>query len=133
MSVFNSVSMVSLGLLLLVLAVVVVVPLLRALRRRGRSSRRTVERPNSHYTSPLVHERETRHRWQDMALDRVHEINREEVVRLLAKVEAGSVEALSEKERVFLDHMAKLAGRSPGGEPRERGKPIVPDLRHRPA
>lgn len=82
----------------------------RAARARRRAKRRVVERPNSHYTSQLARESQTRHRWHTIALDRLHPINRDEVVRLLAKTEATSPEALRANERVFLDHMADLAG-----------------------
>ena len=85
------------------------VAVLRVLRRRGRTARR-VEGPNSSFDSHLARDANTRHRWHDMTLDRLHEINREEVTRLLAKVDATSPEALNEREREFLDHMAKLAG-----------------------
>jgi hypothetical protein len=98
-------------------ALVALVPLLagtlagvRLLRARRRASRRIVERPNSHYTAPLVRDRETRHRWHDIALDRVHEINRDEVRRLLAKVEAAGVASLRPTEHTFLDGVAGFAG-----------------------
>lgn len=83
---------------------------LRIIHRRRRS-RRIVEAPNSHYASHLARETAARHRWHGMALDGVHEINREEVVRLLAKADMGSAQALNGKEREFLDYMAELAGR----------------------
>lgn len=105
----------------------------RAARARRRARRRVVEQPNSHYTSPLVRETETRHRWQGMSLDNMHEINRAEVVRLLARVEATSVDSLRPTERSFLDHMAGLAGGTEPVEPREKGTGVAPDLRHRPA
>lgn len=85
----------------------------RAIRKRRRARRRIVEMPNSHYTSRVVRENETRHRWRDIDLDRIHEINREEVVRLLARVEAAGTDALRPTERTFLDHMAALAGSRP--------------------
>lgn len=106
---------------------------LRVARARRRARRRVVEQPNSHYTSPVVRATETRHRWQGMSLDHIHEINRAEVLRLLARVEATSVDALRPSERSFLDHMAGLAGSAPPSEPREKGKSVAPDLRHRPA
>ena len=106
---------------------------LRVARARRRARRRVVEQPNSHYTSPIVRATETRHRWQGMSLDHIHEINRAEVLRLLARVEATSVDALRPSERSFLDHMAGLAGQAPPSEPREKGKGVAPDLRHRPA
>ncbi len=133
MSASDPVFLVPLGLVMLVVAFVATATLTRLLRVRRRSRRRVVERPNSHYTSHLVREIETRHRWHDMALDRIHEINREEVVRLLAKVEAGGAESLRANERAFLDHMAKLAGKRPPAEPRDKDRPVAPELRHRPA
>lgn len=106
---------------------------LRVARARRRARRRVVEQPNSHYTSPIVRATETRHRWQGMSLENIHEINRAEVVRLLARVEATSVDTLRPNERSFLDHMAGLAGHAPSSESREKGKGVAPDLRHRPA
>lgn len=108
------------------LGVVLTLLILRAVRSR-RSRRRTVERPNSHYSSQLARDRVTRHRWHDIALERVHEINREEVVRLLARVDATSVQALSEKERAFLDYMVEVAGRSAPSTKRPR-HPLEPQL-----
>lgn len=82
----------------------------RALRRRMRPRVRTIEEPNSHYTAPGVRVRETEARWKSIALDRVHEINREEVKRLLAKVDALGVESLGPRDRNFLNHLADLFG-----------------------
>ncbi|HUG39481.1 MAG TPA: hypothetical protein VMM12_03295 [Longimicrobiales bacterium] len=127
------VSFVPLGLLMLVAAVLVAIPLLRFARARGRARRRVREQPNSHYTAPLVRDSETRSRWHGMALERVHEINRAEVVRLLAKVDASGVEVLRPSERTFLDHMTQLAGTRAPAERPEPGKQGVPELRHRPA
>lgn len=133
MSALDPVIIVPLGLVALVVAVLAAVAVVRVIRARGRAGRRVVEKPNSHYTSQIVRENETRHRWHDMALDRIHEINREEVVRLLAKVEAAGVGSLSANERVFLDYMAELAGPGAPAEPRDRRGQIAPDLRHNPA
>lgn len=49
------------------------------------------------------------HRWHSIVLDTMHEINRQEVVRLLALLEATSPEALDAKERAFLDRMMELS------------------------
>jgi hypothetical protein len=110
---------------------------IRVLRARSRARRRIRELPNSHYTSEIVLHNEARHRWSNIALERLHEINREEVVRLVARVEATSVEMLRPNERAFLDRMAELAGERPAPvEPREPAKvpkPKPSDLRHRPA
>lgn len=129
MSALNPVFLVPLGLAILVAALAVA----RDVRARRKARRRVVESPNSHYTSQLVRQSETRNRWHTIDLDRVHEINRGEVVRLLAKAEATSVEALRPNERAFLDHMADLAGTPAAPERREPAPPITPDLRHRPA
>jgi hypothetical protein len=78
---------------------------LRAARRRRP---RQVEKPNSHYTPKLVLDRDARYRWHHIPLDRVHEINRDEVRRLLNKVEALGVDGLTMRERSFLERMAEL-------------------------
>lgn len=106
---------------------------IRLVRARRKARRRVREMPNSHYTSEIVRHNEARHRWSNIALERLHEINREEVVRLLARVEATSVEALRPNERAFLDRMFELAGERPTlPEPREFTKSPTPaDLRHR--
>jgi hypothetical protein len=102
-----------LGLMTLAAAVTAGVLLMRTARARARASRRVVERPNSHYTSQLVRNAETRTAWHGIPLDRIHEINREEVVRLLAKVDALGVPSLRNDERTFLDRMAELTGVKP--------------------
>jgi hypothetical protein len=123
-------------LLLAILAgAALAIALVRTVLAQRRASRRTVELPSSHYTSQLARAAESRHRWQSIALDKIHEINREEVVRLLAKVEALGVDALRPDERIFLDTMARLAGTTTPSEPRDQGTPPLssPDLQHRPA
>lgn len=136
MSPLDPVILILAGLGLLSLAVFAALAVLRAVRARRRARRRVVEKPNSHYTSPVVRENETRNRWQNIALDRIHEINREEVVRLLAKAEISDGAALRANERAFLDYMVELAGTRPPPpppQPREKGKQLPPELRHRPA
>lgn len=89
--------------------------------------RRRVEAPNSQYKSPYVLDLESKERWEAIDLDRLHEVNREEVEKLLAKLAATSVRALTASERAFLDRMveaqervrARARGRSgQGGPPR---------------
>jgi len=109
------------------------VALRRLIRVRARARRRIVEQPNSHYTSPLVRNGEIRHRWQNIDLDRIHEVNRGEVSRLLAKVEASGVESLRETERVFLDQVANISSAATQTAPRDPGRHLASDLRHRPA
>lgn len=105
----------------------------RVVQMRVRARRRVVEQPNSHYTPPAVRAAEAKHRWQSIVLDRIHEINREEVVRLLAKVEAVGVDSLRDTERSFLDYVAEIAAPPPAPEPPAKGQLRAPDLRHRPA
>ncbi len=45
-------------------------------------------------------------RWKGIATDQMHEINREEIHRLLAKVDAENSRVLTPAERAFLDRMA---------------------------
>lgn len=81
---------------------------------------RRVEAPNSEYKSPYVLDLEAQDRWERMDLESLHEVNREEVVKLLEKVRADGVRGLSKSEREFLDRMADAAGRS-GRRPRTDG------------
>jgi len=78
---------------------------LRVVKRRRP---RAVEKPNSHYTPKLVLDRDARYRWHHIPLERVHEINRDEVRRLLNKVEALGVDGLTLRERSFLERMEEL-------------------------
>jgi hypothetical protein len=82
-----------------------------AKRRRARN--RVVEKPNSHYTPQLVINREDLDRWENIPLERVHEINRGEIERLVAKAKAAGVESLRPNERTFLEHMAQVTPTPP--------------------
>ncbi len=77
------------------------------LRWRDRKERRKrrVEAPNSAYQSQGAKDWESRERWQSIHLDALHELNREEVERLLVKVEAVGAKGLMSSERDFLDRM----------------------------
>ncbi|MEX1181743.1 MAG: hypothetical protein WEF86_00805 [Gemmatimonadota bacterium] len=120
-------------IILVAVATVLTITALRMARTRRRARQRIVENPNSHYTSPVVLQNETRHRWHNMRLDGLHEINRGEVVRLLAKLEVTSVDALRPAERLFLDRMAEIATTAPASDPPAMGRLGTPDLQHRPA
>lgn len=54
----------------------------------------------------VVGDRLASSRWQGISLDALHELNRDEVVRLLAKVQAGGAGKLTQSEREFLDRMS---------------------------
>lgn len=126
---------ISVALVVVVVAAtaLVIVALRRLVRARSRARRRIVEQPNSHYTSPLVRNGEIRHRWQNIDLDRVHEVNRGEVTRLISKVEVSGVDSLREAERVFLDQVANISGTLTQTPPRDPAPRLASDLRHRPA
>jgi hypothetical protein len=80
----------------------------RRWRAQRVAARRRVELPNSHYVSQLVRNQLDRERWGDLSLSHLHEVNREEVERLLGLVDALGAESLSSRERVFLDHLTSL-------------------------
>ena len=59
-------------------------------------------------TAPLPFvDLEARHRWESLDLSLLHELNREEVEKLLAKVRGTGVKSLTAGERAFLDRMSK--------------------------
>jgi hypothetical protein len=78
---------------------------LRRWREQRIAARRRVEAPNSHYSSTGVREQLDRERWGDIAVQRLHPLNQEEVARLLEVADADGVAVLSMKERLFLDNM----------------------------
>ncbi len=49
--------------------------------------------------------RQDTERWRTIPLDQLHPINREEVERVLQKLEASGVSSLTQDERAFLDRM----------------------------
>lgn len=80
---------------------------LRLYRREYRANRqRRVEAPNSAHRSAYVVDMEARERWESIDLERLHELNREEVSALLGKARATGVKSLTGLERAFLDRMA---------------------------
>jgi hypothetical protein len=81
--------------------------------------KRRVEAPNSQYKSPYVLDLESKERWQSIDLERLHEVNREEVEKLLGKLAVTNIRALTASERAFLDRMVeaqeRVKARSRGG------------------
>lgn len=111
-------------LLLILLALNVgAVFLATTLYRRAKKAekKRRVEAPNSQYKSQYVLDLESKERWESLDLARVHEVNREEVERVLLKLKATSVRALSRQERAFLDRMVEAERRVKRSERRQRG------------
>jgi hypothetical protein len=67
-------------------------------------------RPADPTALPQLVDLEARQRWEALDLSRLHELNREEVEKLLAKVRGTGVKSLTAAERAFLDRMSR-AGR----------------------
>jgi hypothetical protein len=83
---------------------------LRERKKRIIAARRVVERPNSFYASKGVQDQQDAEWWSKIRADRLHEVNREYVERLLVKVSAAGVDSLHRDERAFLERMANLEG-----------------------
>lgn len=81
-------------------------------RAKKAQRRRRVEAPNSEYKSRYVLDLEAKERWENLDLSHLHEVNREEVEKVLAKLKATSVRALSRQERDFLDRMVEAERRA---------------------
>ena len=79
-------------------------------RARRRNRPRVVEAPNSHYQSRGVQNLVDQERWEGIRIDRLHEINAEEVRLLLARVRENGVRGLSPSDRAFLDRMVTAVG-----------------------
>ncbi len=72
------------------------------------AARRVVERPNSFYASQGVQDQEDEEWWRHIRLERLHEVNREYVERLLRQIDGAGVETLNREERAFMERMANL-------------------------
>jgi membrane associated rhomboid family serine protease len=71
--------------------------------------KRTFQRQMTPQATPpgIVGDRMAVSRWKGIRIDALHELNREEVERLLAKVHSGGAGSLTDGERAFLDRMAQ--------------------------
>ncbi|MGD2122202.1 MAG: hypothetical protein PVJ76_10685 [Gemmatimonadota bacterium] len=81
----------------------------RRWKRARIAARRIVEKPNSHYSSINVQNQIARERWGQVDLEKIHPVNREEVERLLAVADVQGPDALSPRERLFLETMTQLS------------------------
>ena len=87
-------------------------------KKRIIAEHRVVERPNSFYASKAVHNQEDEEWWRRIELERLHELNREYVERLLRQIEAAGVGTLTKDERAFMERIAKIdAPPRPGVRP----------------
>lgn len=91
-------------------------------RARKAHKKRRVEAPNSAYKSPYVEDLEARERWESMDLGRLHEVNREEVEKLLTRIRATSIRTLTSHERAFLERMADAHDRAADADRRKGGE-----------
>ena len=76
-------------------------------RKRGAAKRefqRAMQTPSS--GGGFVNDRMTMERWKGISIEALHELNREEVERLLDKAKSGGAGALTQSERAFMDRMA---------------------------
>ncbi len=81
-------------------------------RARKAQKRRRVEAPNSEYRSLYVMDLEAKDRWESLDLSLLHEVNREEMEKVLTKLRATNVRALTATERAFLDRMVEAEERA---------------------
>jgi len=77
----------------------------RRWRARRRMERRRIEAPNSHYSSAGVRNQVDRERWGGIDVRVLHPLNSDEVGRLLEVMDSDGINALSSKDRLFLDNM----------------------------
>jgi len=77
----------------------------RSWQRRRVALRRRVEAPKSRYSSAGERNQEDRQSWGEIDAARLHPLNRDEVRRLLACVDAEGITALTPADRLFLDNM----------------------------
>ena len=71
-----------------------------------RRQRRVVNRPVRPRRVSIVVDLEALERWKTIPRERLHEINREEVDKLLRKANVAGAKALTTDERAFLDRMS---------------------------
>ena len=81
-------------------------------RRKTIPRRRVVEPPNSTFSSPLVRQLDKQEKWASIRLNALHPLNRSEVERLLELVTSGGLNAITERERAFLDYLARPRSKS---------------------
>ena len=94
------------ALLALVVAQSVMLGVLLRLYLQAKQLREQAARQGGDASTPAV-DREARERWEALDLTRLHELNREEVEKLLTKVRGTGVRSLTAAERAFLDRMSQ--------------------------
>jgi len=94
------------ALLALVIAQSVMLGVLFRRYLQAKQLREQASRQSGAPTTPAV-DQEARQRWESLDLTRLHELNREEVEKLLTKVRGTGVRSLTAGERAFLDRMSQ--------------------------
>ena len=94
------------ALLALVIAQSVMLGVLLRLYLQAKQLREEAARRGGDAASPAL-DQEARQRWEALDLTRLHELNREEVEKLLTKVRGTGVRSLTASERAFLDRMSQ--------------------------
>jgi hypothetical protein len=94
------------ALLALVVAQSVMLGVLLRLYLQAKQLREQAARQGGDPSTSAV-DLEARQRWEALDLTRLHELNREEVEKLLTKVRGTGVRSLTAAERAFLDRMSQ--------------------------
>jgi hypothetical protein len=94
------------ALLALVIAQSVMLGVLFRRYLQAKQLREEASRQGGGPTTPAS-DQEARRRWESLDLTRLHELNREEVEKLLTKVRGTGVRSLTAAERAFLDRMSQ--------------------------
>jgi len=80
------------------------------IKRRSsvRAANRILERPNSYYSSKGVRDQEDAEWYDSIDLDKLHEVNRDEIERLIAQIKGAGIDSLRPSDRAFLERIADL-------------------------
>ncbi len=80
------------------------------IKRRAsvKSANRILERPNSYYSSKGVRDQEDAEWYDSIDLDKLHEVNRAEIERLIAQIKGAGIDSLRPSDRAFLERIAEL-------------------------
>ncbi len=80
------------------------------IKRRAsiKSANRILERPNSYYSSKGVRDQEDAEWYDSIDLDKLHEVNRDEVERLMAQIKGAGIDSLRFSDLAFLERIADL-------------------------
>ncbi len=78
-------------------------------RRAGiKAANRILERPNSYYSSKGVRDQEDAEWYDSIDLEKLHEVNRAEIERLVSQIKAAGIDSLRPSDRAFLERIADL-------------------------